>query len=78
MRKPIDVRLHSLTRQGANGCLLWIGHTGHAGHGQIRNEDAVKLIRRDPRGPSELATVLHVSAATICDVRKRRSWRHVP
>lgn len=40
-------------------------------------EADVLLIRSDPRGPSDLAAQFGVSAPTICDIRSRRSWRHI-
>lgn len=40
-------------------------------------EQQVRFIRRSLVKPNILATKLHVSSSTICDVRARRTWAHV-
>lgn len=44
---------------------------------KLSERDVIE-IRNDFRGPGEVARDYGVSAPTICDIRARRSWRHVP
>lgn len=40
--------------------------------------DQVRRIRSDGRGPSAIADEFCISAPTVCDIKARRSWRHIP
>lgn len=47
------------------------------GHARL-DEEQVRAIRADGRGPAVLGRLYGVSASTICDIRARRTWRHIP
>lgn len=42
------------------------------------NPEKVRIIRTCSTGPAELARRFGVTGSTICNVRSRRVWRHVP
>lgn len=54
---------------------------GRTAHGEqschkLSERDVIE-IRNDPRGPTDVARDYGVSAPTICDIRARRSWKHI-
>lgn len=56
------------------------GRRGSKGSERSKNlteNDVLDILAR-PEGPTELSKVYGVSPATICDIRKGRSWKHVP
>lgn len=40
-------------------------------------DEQVEVILTDTSGPTLLAAKFNVSPSTICDIRKKRSWKHV-
>ena len=40
-------------------------------------EEDILAIRASSEGPTALSKVYKVTAATVCDIQKRRSWKHV-
>jgi|CXWL01.1.fsa_nt_gi hypothetical protein len=54
------------------------GKTAGEQHGGSKlTEKDVKMIRNSDQSGSELARQLGVSKTTICDIKKRRIWRHI-
>lgn len=51
---------------------------GEKQNGAVLTEDDVWTIRESEEHPRVLAARYGVSAATIYDIRKRRSWKHLP
>jgi hypothetical protein len=57
------------------------GPKGEAAHGAKLTASEVSEIRRSlsfGSTPSALAREFGVSITNICDIRKRRIWRHIP
>ena len=47
------------------------------GKSEIFTEEDIRLIRSSDRTGKELAELYRTTPQTICDIRKRRSWKHV-
>lgn len=51
---------------------------GGAARSKSLSDDDVRAIRASPEKGVTLAQRYGVSSATICDIQKRRSWKHIP
>lgn len=55
------------------------GKTAGEKHGGSKlTEKDVKMIRNSDQSGAELARKLGISKTTVCDIKKRRIWRHIP
>ena len=64
-------------RKGRRATPEAFGHPGESNPSAKLTEDDVRSIRASDEGPTLLAQRYGVSVVSICNVRSRRTWKHV-